>query len=190
MLINASRYASLAALLCVLLALLLYFGRRHHRLLSALSVPFPLFSATALRIYAAAAFLVLAYCGGVRVSDRWFQYRAESCLRDIQALEPRKSTWQDAERIHAKYAKWATTTASCSAASCDLNIALDHWYEFMGSHDGRYGLGAKYLKARGIRRRPLGSYLGNGAHSWRHGVGHGLRCDGTRPGKLCTIRVG
>jgi hypothetical protein len=147
-LIYASIYCSLAALLCVSLALLLYFDFRHRKRLGALH-HLDLFPRKwVVRILAAAALIILAFGSAVRVSDRFFQYRAETLLRDIRALELRKSTWQDAERVHAKYAKWATTSAPCSAAHCDLTINLDHWYNFKNSFEHTHGWGAKYVAAR------------------------------------------
>jgi hypothetical protein len=66
-------------------------------------------------------------------SDRLFQHRAQVLLRDIQRLELRKSTWQDAERIRTKYAKRVTTNTDCSTTRCDYTVTLDHWCNFLRS---------------------------------------------------------
>ncbi len=80
-------------------------------------------------LYALMLIFLLGWVGYVRLSDRLFQHRAEDLLHEIQGLELRKSTWQDASRIRSKYAQYITTDTPCSPAHCDLQMTLDHpWF--------------------------------------------------------------
>jgi len=90
----------------------------------------------AVRIYTTAAAMMLAWVAFVRVSDRFFQFRAEALLQDIQRLELRKSSWRDAERMRARYEKHLSTDAACSQTRCDITVTLDHWYKFRSSSQG------------------------------------------------------
>jgi hypothetical protein len=81
----------------------------------------------AVRIYAFAVLLVICWCVFVRAYDRWFQWKAESLLHEIQNLEVRKSTWSDVERIRAKFARNAKSDGACTPVHCDLEISLLHW---------------------------------------------------------------
>jgi hypothetical protein len=89
----------------------------------------------AARIYIAAISLILAWVVFVRLSDRFFQYRAQVLLEDIQRLELRKSMWQDAVRIRKDYEKHSETWAACSPARCDFTVALNH----LPPLDSRFG---------------------------------------------------
>lgn len=95
----------------------------------------------ATRVYIAAAALVLGWIVFVRVSDRIFQFRAQSLLESIQQVELRKSTWQDAQRIMKRNNRHVSTDASCSQKRCDITIMLDHWYKFLSSGEGNSRLG-------------------------------------------------
>ncbi|HTS56801.1 MAG TPA: hypothetical protein VMH03_04590 [Terriglobales bacterium] len=72
----------------------------------------------------------------VRLSDRIFQFRAQSLLEGIQQIELRKSTWQDAQRIRERNSEHVSTDAACSEKRCDITITLDHWYKFLSSSNG------------------------------------------------------
>ena len=95
----------------------------------------------AVRIYTTAAALMLAWVVFVRVSDRFFQFRAEALLQDIKRLELRKSNWQDAERMRVRNKKHVSTDAACSQMRCDITVTLNHLYRFPGSDNGTAGLG-------------------------------------------------
>jgi hypothetical protein len=90
----------------------------------------------AARIYIAAVSIILAWIVFVRLSDRFFQHRAQVLLRQIQQLELRKSNWQDAERIREDYGKHVKTDAGCSGARCDFTIKLEHLYQLQLSRFG------------------------------------------------------
>jgi hypothetical protein len=90
----------------------------------------------AARIYIAALSIILAWMVFVRLSDRFFQHRAQVLLQDIQQLGLRKSNWQDAERIREDYGKHVKTDAGCSGARCDFTVTLDHGYPLRLSRFG------------------------------------------------------
>ncbi len=81
----------------------------------------------AARIYMTSVLLILAWIIFVRLSDRFFQHRAQVLLEDIQRLELRKSTWQDVERIRKDYRKHVEGDAGCSPERCDFTVTLNHW---------------------------------------------------------------
>lgn len=95
----------------------------------------------AARIYITSVALILAWIVFVRLSDRLFQFKAQSLLRDIQQLELRRSNWQDAQRIRARYGKHVSTDAACSPVRCDISVMLDHWYKFRSSSNGNTSFG-------------------------------------------------
>jgi hypothetical protein len=90
----------------------------------------------AARIYIASLALILGWILFVRLSDRIFQFRAQSLLKDIQQTGLRKSTWQDAQRIRERNSGHVTTDAACSEKRCDITITLDPWYNFLSSSSG------------------------------------------------------
>ncbi len=81
----------------------------------------------AVRIYGSVVLLLVCWCVFVRVYDRWFQWKAESLLHEMQNLEVRKSTWSDAERIRARFARNAGSNGAFTPVRCDLEISLVHW---------------------------------------------------------------
>jgi len=81
----------------------------------------------AVRIYFAAVSLILVWIIFVRLSDRYFQHRAQVLLEDIQPLELRKSNLQDADQIRKDYGKHVEADAVCSSAHCDFTVTLNHW---------------------------------------------------------------
>ena len=95
----------------------------------------------AVRIYITAVALMLTWVVFVRLSDRFFQFRAQALLRDVQQLELRRSNWQDAERIRARYEKHVSTDSTCSSKRCDITVTLDHWLKFRSSNGGNTALG-------------------------------------------------
>ena len=90
----------------------------------------------AARIYIAAVSIIVFWIVFVRLSDRFFQHRAQILLQDIQQLELRRSNWQDAQQIRRDYAKNAKSDNNCSAARCDFTLTLNHWPPFMFSGFG------------------------------------------------------
>jgi hypothetical protein len=91
----------------------------------------------AARIYIATVSIILAWIVFVRLSDRFFQHQAQVLLEDIQHLELRKSTWQDAEQIRKDYGKHSETFAACAPVRCDFTVTLNHWPPLMFS--SRFG---------------------------------------------------
>ena len=72
--------------------------------------------------YVVTSALVGAWVGYVGFTDWLFRLKAETLLRQVQGLELRKSTWQDASSIRRIFAPDST----CSPGRCDFDVDLEH----------------------------------------------------------------
>lgn len=115
--------------LFVLSVCIVWFRALSKEIVERTEVPAQAFPNTwAIRIYLAVLVLLIAWVIFVRASDRIFQYRADVLLRNIQRLELRKSTWEEAQSLQREYVSNAQVKEPCTEVHCDLNIELDHWY--------------------------------------------------------------
>jgi len=82
--------------------------------------------------------LALSFCTivaltllGSRIEQRLFRRRAETLLSQIQALELRKSSWQEAQTQLQRWSSNRVIGDSCDAHMCSLQVTLD---EFVFAH--------------------------------------------------------
>jgi hypothetical protein len=105
---------------------------------------FPNRWATALYLVAIAS--VPVGLGYARLSDRLFQRKAGTLLRDIQSLQLRKSSWADAGAFRAKWAGDVKVNPACSATNCDLDVVLEHVHHWPSCSSGEQGLSKAFCE--------------------------------------------
>jgi hypothetical protein len=70
----------------------------------------------------------------IQVRQRIFRHRAERLLDDVRSVQLRRSTWQDAQRVMARWDEWATFSRFCSRENCTVRIELDELMRFRLRH--------------------------------------------------------
>ncbi|HXN49556.1 MAG TPA: hypothetical protein VN893_23090 [Bryobacteraceae bacterium] len=73
------------------------------------------------------AFLLLVggWAAYVALSDWLFERKAEALLRQIQAIELRKSTWKSADSIRRAFSGDVRVESPCSPSHCDFSVVLN-----------------------------------------------------------------
>jgi len=71
---------------------------------------------------------VVAAVAAIQVQQHLLGIRAERLLSDIRALELRKSTWSDAQKVFTHWGAWGHYDGSCVASKCDYQIELGDFF--------------------------------------------------------------
>lgn len=87
--------------------------------------------------------LVLA----IQIQLRVLRYRAEHLLADIQSLELRKTSWQDAQQIFSRWRPWTKYDPSCNDSHCSFGVILgDFWFQHISFFSRLSDLAAKHSR--------------------------------------------
>jgi len=83
----------------------------------------------ALGLFAVMLIFVLA----IQIQLHILRNRAEHLLADIQSLELRKTSWQEAQQLFSKWRQWTKYDPSCNGAHCSFGVILrDLYFQHIG----------------------------------------------------------
>jgi hypothetical protein len=125
--------------------------------------------------------------GAIQAQQWYLRYRSERLLADIRALELRKSTFEDAQRLYETWRKGAHYEGTCSRETCRLQVEFDDFTWNHAEFFSRYprlfrvyhavgGRAAKVIAAVSVRKGLIWtknfsvSVEAPMDNSWRHGT--------------------